>query len=75
MVTATEVIAVVNAGFDPNAFGASLINVLAAYARKYSDEAMAKSWAEDPHALAARGEYFFSLNRYLFAARARRVTS
>ena len=29
----------------------------------------AKAWAEDLMALGERGEYFFSLNRYVFLAR------
>jgi len=32
-------------------------------------EAEAKAWEADLRALAARGEYFFSLNRYVFVAR------
>jgi len=69
-VTATEVIALVNAGYDPDTYSANLIDVFFAYARKYLDEPTAKAWAEDLRAIAARGEYFFSLNRYLFSARA-----
>jgi arsenite methyltransferase len=69
-VTATEVIALINPSFEPNSFSANMINVFFAYGRKYLDEATATAWAEDLRELAARGEYFFSLNRYLFAVRA-----
>ena len=44
--------------------------MLADYARVHLDEATSAAWAEDLRALAARGEYFFSLNRYVFEARA-----
>ncbi len=69
-VIATEVIALVNATYDPNTYSANMINAFFAYARKYLGEPTAKAWAEDLRAIAARGEYFFSLNRYLFFARA-----
>lgn len=67
-VTATEVIALVNADFDPNTYSAHLIDVFFAHARTHLDEGTAKAWAADLHAQAMRGEYFFSLNRYLFSA-------
>ena len=49
---------------------ARMRKVFFAYARKYLDEPRARAWAEDLRAIAARGEYFFGLNRYLFSARA-----
>jgi len=69
-VTATKAIPLVNPSFDPNTFSANMINVFFAYGRKYLDEATATAWAEDLRELAAHRDYFFSLNRYLFAARA-----
>lgn len=69
-VTATDAIAIVNAAFDPNTYSAHLVDVIAAYARKHLDQEMVEGWVQDLLALAARGEYFFSLNRYLFAVRA-----
>jgi hypothetical protein len=44
--------------------------VIAGYARKRMAEGEAAAWADDLRALGARGEYFFSLNRYLFIAQA-----
>ncbi len=69
-VTATEVIALVNTDAGPNTYSAGLIDVISDYARRHLDAGTVEAWAADLRALGARGEYFFSLNRYLFAARA-----
>ena len=69
-VTATEVVALVNAAFDPNTYSAHLIDVIAAYTRPHLGDDTVDAWAGDLRELAERGEYFFSINRYLFAARA-----
>jgi ubiquinone/menaquinone biosynthesis C-methylase UbiE len=59
---------VLNAGYDPNAFSASLIDMIAAFipGRRGLTEADAAAWTEDLSALGR--DYFFSLNRYLFLA-------
>jgi ubiquinone/menaquinone biosynthesis C-methylase UbiE len=67
---ATEVIALVNADAGPNTYSAGLIDFISAYARQHLDADTAEAWAADLRALSARADYFFSLNRYLFAARA-----
>ncbi len=69
-VTATEAIALVNADLAPNTYSANLIDIVCARARTCLDEGIAEAWAEDLRTLAARGEYFFSLTRHLFAAHA-----
>ncbi len=68
-VTSTEVIPIVNTALDPNTYSAHLIDVISAYVSRSFDDGTASAWAEDLRALGARGEYFFSLNRYLFAVR------
>lgn len=68
-VTSVGVIPIVNVTFDPLSYSAGAIQMLAAYARVHLDEATSAAWAEDLRALAASGDYFFSLNRYVFEAR------
>jgi SAM-dependent methyltransferase len=68
-VTRTDVIPLLNARYDADTYSAGLIDVIHAYTRKRIGEGEAAAWAEDLRALGARGEYFFSLNRYLFVAR------
>ena len=57
-----------NAGYDPNTFSAGLIGFVAAFVpgRNGLTEKDAAAWAEDLVSLG--GDYFFSLNRYLFVA-------
>jgi arsenite methyltransferase len=57
-----------NAGYDPNSFSAGLIGFVTAFVpgRQGVNERDARDWAEDLKALG--GDYFFSLNRYLFLA-------
>ena len=66
----TEVVPLVNARYDPNTYSAGVIDVISGYTRKRMAEGEAAAWAEDLRALGTRGEYFFSLNRYVFTARA-----
>ena len=68
-VTSVGVIPIVNVTFDPLSYSAGAIPMLADYARVHLDEATSAAWAEDLRALAASGDYFFSLNRYVFEAR------
>lgn len=67
-VTAVEVIALVNDRYDANTYSHGMIGTLCNWAKKYLDEASAHAWAQDLRVLGERGEYFFSLNRYLFTA-------
>ena len=65
-VTSVGVIPIVNVAFDPLSYSAGAIEMLADYARAHLDERTAADWAADLRVLAERGEYFFSLNRYVF---------
>jgi arsenite methyltransferase len=67
-VTARNVLPVLNAGYDENTLSAGLIGLIAAFApgRQGVSDADATAWADDLRTL--DGDYFFSLNRYLFAA-------
>ena len=68
--TRTEVIPLVNTRYDPDTYSAGVIDVISGYTRKRLAEGEAAAWADDLRELGARGEYFFSLNRYLFIAQA-----
>jgi arsenite methyltransferase len=67
-VTGAEVIALVNDRYDPNTYSHGIISTLCNWARKHLSEEEVRAWAEDLRVLGERGEYFFSLNRYLFRA-------
>jgi arsenite methyltransferase len=69
-VTSVGVIPIVNVTFDPLSYSAGAIDMLGDYARTHLDETTSVEWVEDLRGLAARGEYFFSLNRYVFEASA-----
>jgi SAM-dependent methyltransferase len=68
--THVEVIPIVNASLHPNGYSHAMVSGIASFVRGRRgigvDEASA--WAEEQGALGARGEYFFSLNRYAFGA-------
>jgi ubiquinone/menaquinone biosynthesis C-methylase UbiE len=66
----THVIPLVNAVFRPDSYSAGAVDLIAGYTRKHLDQAVVEAWAGDLGDLAARGEWFFSLNRYVFIARA-----
>jgi len=59
-----------NAGWDGNAFSAGLLGVVAAYVPGHGrvTEEEAKAWADELRSLGR--DYFFSLTRYVFLARA-----
>lgn len=64
------VVPLVNTSFDPHTYSAGMIKVLARHATGALGEARARAWAADLETLGAGGDYFFSLNRYLFSLRA-----
>ena len=68
-VTHCSVIPLLNTGYDPSAFSAGLIGVIAGFVPGHAGVTPAdvKAWEEDLLGLGAG--YFFSLNRYLFLAR------
>jgi hypothetical protein len=61
-------IPLLNYGYDPDAFSAGLIGMIAAFVpgRRGVTEADAQAWAADLQNLGE--DYFFSLNRYVFLA-------
>lgn len=70
----TEVLPLFNPSFDPNSYSARGIDLIASYAsgRNGITAEEAEGWANDLRDAGERGEYFFSLNRYLFLARRER---
>jgi hypothetical protein len=63
-----EVVPLINLRYDPQTYSHSVISLLARFASKPLGEQTARAWADDVRAHGERGEYFFSLNRYLFLA-------
>jgi len=66
-----DAITLINDGYPADTYSAGMIPLLAAYAKKHCliEEKEVDAWMADLHALGQRGQYFFSLNRYLFSAR------
>ena len=66
-----SVLVLLNPAFDPRTFSAGVMQLIASFVpgrRGVTDEDAA-AWLADLQDLGARGEYFFSANRYLFLAR------
>jgi ubiquinone/menaquinone biosynthesis C-methylase UbiE len=63
-----EAVPLVNLGYELQTYSYGVIPLLARYAAGPLGEDAARAWAEDLRALGARGEYFFSVNRFLFCA-------
>ena len=66
-----NVLVLLNPAFDPGTFSAGVMQLIANFVpgrRGVTDEEAA-AWLADLQDLGARGEYFFSVNRYLFLAR------
>lgn len=66
----THVIPIVSADFREDSYSAGAIELIAGHARASLDETTVNAWVQDLRALADRGEWFFSLNRYVFLATA-----
>jgi ubiquinone/menaquinone biosynthesis C-methylase UbiE len=68
--TERAAVPILNAGYDPDTLSAGLIGFVSAFVpgRQGLTEADAAAWADELVALGR--DYFFSLNRYVFAARA-----
>lgn len=66
-----EVLPLFNAEGHANAYGPGLIDFIRAFVigRDGITAEEADAWVAELHELAAKGEFFFSLNRYLFVAR------
>ncbi len=66
-----KVLVLLNPAFDPRTYSAGMMQLIANFVpgrRGVTDEEAA-AWLADLRDLGARGEYFFSINRYLFLAR------
>jgi arsenite methyltransferase len=66
-----DAIPIVNRRHDAATYSYGMIGTLARFARKRLGEELVNAWGEDLRVLGERGEYFFSLNRFLFVARKR----
>jgi ubiquinone/menaquinone biosynthesis C-methylase UbiE len=66
-----DTITLINDRYHPDTYSFGVIPQLAAYASKHGlvPREEADAWVADLQELGKRGEYFFSLNRYLFFAR------
>lgn len=65
----TEVHPMLNLRYEPGTFSAGLIEATPQIVTRFGiDRAEADAWADDLKSRTADGEYFFSLNRYLFLA-------
>jgi arsenite methyltransferase len=71
VVTAQEVIPMLNTEYHPNTYSYGMVQFVAdfAAANKNVGREEADAWKADLGQLGARGEFFYSLNRYLFVAR------
>jgi ubiquinone/menaquinone biosynthesis C-methylase UbiE len=69
-IESVQVLPLLNASFDDNTYSNRLIDLIASFvtARGLIEPAEADTWAADLRAAGTRGDYFFSLNRYLFLA-------
>ena len=69
-VRAVRVLPLFNAVLDENAFSARITDLIVKFvvSRGGVSQAEADAWVSDLRRAAERGEYFFSLNRYLFIA-------
>ncbi len=66
-----EIIPLFNPSFDPNTYSNRLIDLIVPFVtgRIGIDRDEAKSWADELRKAGSDGQYFFSLNRYLFVAK------
>lgn len=68
---ASRVMTLFNPELGPETYSHGLIGLIAAFVagRRGMAPGEVEAWAAELHQLGAQGEYFFSLNRYLFSAR------
>lgn len=68
--THVEAIPIVNAALHPHCYSHGILGAIAGFVPGHRgvDAAEAKAWAAELRELGARGEYFFSINRYAFGA-------
>jgi len=65
-----QVLPLLNSTYDPETYSARIVDMIVAFVRPLGDisSAEAKAWAQELRQLGVGGEYFFSLNRYVFTA-------
>ena len=65
-----EVIPILNTSHHPHSYGHGILSLIQAFVpgRRGVTQEEADAWAADIRSLGESGEYFFSINRYLFAA-------
>jgi ubiquinone/menaquinone biosynthesis C-methylase UbiE len=68
--THVEVIPIVNAALHPHGYSHGILGAIAGFVPGHRgvDASEAKAWASELRERGARGEYFFSINRYAFGA-------
>ncbi|MEE9274356.1 MAG: methyltransferase domain-containing protein [bacterium] len=66
-----ETLPLFNPEWDPDTYSAGMVDLIVPFVigRRGVTKEEAKAWSADLRATGERGEYFFSLNRYLFLAR------
>jgi arsenite methyltransferase len=68
-VTGPDVLVIVNTEYDDDTYSVSNAEIMASFAKSHAVPVeLVEEWAADLQQLGRRGEYFFSLNRYLFTA-------
>lgn len=69
-ITNQEVIPMFNTAYHPNTYSYGMVQLIAQFVagRAGVSAKEAEAWREELERLGGRGEYFFSLNRYLFVA-------
>ena len=70
-VTAERIIPLFNPAYDPNTYSNRIIDSIVSFiaGRNGIDRAEAEAWSGELRQAGEQGNYFFSLNRYLFLAR------
>jgi len=69
-VTGHDVLVILNREHDPNTYSVANGQIMAGFAKDQGvPPSLVEAWTTDLDQLGERGEYFFSLNRYLFTAR------
>lgn len=66
-----EVHVIFNPDFDPDCYSRRMLDIIVPFVIRHGgiDKEEAKAWSAELDAIGEAGEYFFSLNRYLFVAR------
>lgn len=69
-VDSQQVLPLFNPDFDRNTYSQQMIDLIVSFVTNHADvpRTEANQWAEDIRDSGTRGEYFFSLNRYVFLA-------